>query len=89
MNEAYYSKQLKDATRAIWVFIAINISVLVLHLLGESVLAVVMVVVQLIAIALWLLPMLAYKWLYQKLPFRVAICGTLSSYRSIFSYLSW
>ena len=83
-------RQLKSASKkALWVFVLLNFSAIVLFLLGETILPIIMLLLQAVAILTWFLPMFIYQVAVKKQPSKLAFHKALASYREIFGQVTW
>jgi len=84
------NKQLKsDAQKAIWVIVALNLSVLILFTLQSQELAITILFVQLAVFLLWLFPIALYQILRKNSSIKLATYKALASYRNIMEQASW
>ena len=84
------NRQLRsDAHKAIWVFVALNISVAILLFLQSHALAFAIIFVQIAVFILWLLPVALYQIIRKNNSIKLATYKALASYRSIMEQASW
>lgn len=85
-------KQLiKDARRAIWLFVIINVFVLLIFfvdgIFNEFVF--VALFVQVFLFTVWLLPVFCYQVFFKKLSAKYAFYKALASYKEALGHVSW
>ena len=84
------NQQLKsDAKKALWVFVALNISVLILFALQSHGLAFAILAIQIVLFFLWLLPVALYQIVRKNNSIKLVTYKALASYRNIMEQASW
>ncbi|MCC4834974.1 hypothetical protein LMH66_20245 [Shewanella sp. 10N.7] len=78
-----------DAKKALWVFVALNISVLILFALQSHGLAFAILSIQIALFFLWLLPVALYQIVRKNNSIKLATYKALASYRNIMEQASW
>ncbi|MDT0596635.1 hypothetical protein [Glaciecola petra] len=81
----------RDAYRAVWVIVFINLSALLFYMLDTELneFAFVAIFGQLFILVVWLLPVYFYQVLVKKLDTKVAIYHALASYKNLMGQVSW
>lgn len=82
---------IKDARRALWVFAAINITVLLFFIIDGiyNEFVFVLLFLQVLLLVVWLIPVFIYHVLVKKLRVKVAVYKALASYKEAISHVSW
>ena len=81
----------RDAHRAVWVLVILNIFVLLFYLIDTEFNEFVFIAlfVQIGFLLLWLLPVFSYQVLVKKLDSKVAMYSALASYKNLMGQVSW
>lgn len=89
-NTETINQQLKsDAKKAIWILVALNISVVILIFLHSHGLAYSIIFIQIAVFILWLLPFALYQIFRKNSSIKLATYKALASYRNIMEQASW
>ncbi|WP_394133296.1 hypothetical protein [Shewanella maritima] len=84
------NQQIKsDAHKAIWILVALNISVAILIFLQSHGLAYSIIFIQIAVLILWLLPFALYQIFRKNNSIKLATYKALASYRNIMEQASW
>ncbi|NHH90398.1 hypothetical protein IMPJCBKJ_02998 [Pseudoalteromonas sp. MB47] len=82
---------IKDARWGIWLFVGLNLLVLIFFLLDGiyNELVFVLLFIQILLFVVWFLPVFCYQVFYKKLRVKLAIYKALASYKEAVSHFSW
>ena len=88
-REEPISELKSDASKAVWVFLIINICVVLLALIGNKEFVFAAIFIQFGLILLWLLPVFLYQVLIKKQAVVLSILKALASYKNLMGQVQW
>jgi hypothetical protein len=88
-NDESFAQVKSDAIKAIWILVALNVSVVILYVIQSFDLAFAILFVQAALFLFWLLPVALYQIIRKNNSIKLSAYKALSSYRNIMEQVSW